>query len=130
MKGEIKYSQTMAATLHFLQYHNKRGETTTSNRGCADVHLLMQNGEEDKEKGKNRNIPDKKSKLCGKQKDGAPPGRGAATPWGEEGQAGSSIFARLWPTGCVTHEKSPGSFQVPLSISTCPSLVSPDYLLN
>ena len=60
VKGDNKYPRTMAATLHFLQYHNLRNNVSQSGRSR---YTLAQEGEEEKPRGGDK-IPNAKRWLA------------------------------------------------------------------
>ena len=74
VKGDNKYPLTMAATLHFLQYHDLCNSVPLQRGRFGNT--LAQEGEEDKSCEATKS-PDKREKMvskpCGKHKDGSCP---------------------------------------------------------
>ena len=54
VKGENKYPRTIATTLHFLQYHNRKTVSNSRNRGNNNNLLLAQDGDDSKSKDKDK----------------------------------------------------------------------------
>lgn len=72
VKGDNKYPQTMAASLHFLQYHTLRNNGFNRHTKSQDQgHTLAQDDDSKKVVGGGK--PSMASKPCGKHKDGTCP---------------------------------------------------------